>query len=453
MNTCPRWLAILPGRIQAGLERHPGLINALSNTGWLFGDRILRMGMGLVVGIWMARYLGPGQFGLFNYAIAFAALFGSIATLGLNGIVVRDLVRDPENANVTLGTTFLLRVLGGLLAFACAIAAISFARPDDIQAKLMVSVLGFVLVFKSTEVVKYWFESQVQSKYTVWLESGVFLVVSATRLALILGQASLMAFVWTSFVEGALVAAGLLGVYARRCGNPRVWRVHYQRAKALLGDSWPLILSGLAVMLYMRIDQIMLGQMLGNESVGIYSAAVQISEVWYFMPMAITASIFPSIIEAKIQSEELYYERLQKLYDLMVILALAVILPMTFLSGWVIDVLYGHDYALSATVLTIHVWAGLIVAISAVNGKWLLTEGLQLYGLFYTVIALIVNVSLNFILIPDYGVKGAAWATVSAQFIPLLAQFMLPKARRNILITIKALAIIFRAARTGIRNI
>jgi len=399
--------------------------------GWLSGDHAIRMGVGLVVGVWMARYLGPEQFGLLNYAMAFVSLFGVIASLGLNGIVVRDLVKNPESANDTLGSAFLLQIIGGLLALVLAILAINFARPDDNLAKLMVSILGFVMVFKATEVVKYWFESLVQSKYSVWVENSVFLIFAGVKISLILTKAPLMSFVWAMFAEGLLVAIGLLGICAWQGGWLLAWHGHYKRARRLLKDSWPLILSGLATMVYMRIDQIMLGQMLGDEAVGIYSAAVRISEIWYFIPMAIAASAFPAIIEARKLSEALFYQRLQKLYDLMVMLAFAVAIPMTLLSEWVVTSLFGKGYANAAPVLSISIWAGVSVAMSAVHSKWLLIEGMQKYGLVYTSTGAAVNVVLNLFLIPSYGVVGAAWATLTAQIVPIFIQVFLPKARIN----------------------
>ncbi len=432
------WLRYLPASMRARIEQSPNLQKALTNTGWLFGDKILRMGVGLLVGVWIARYLGPEQFGLMNYAMAIVALFGAVASLGLNGIVVRDLVNKPEAANETLGTAFLLQAMGGLFAFWFAVLAISFARPNDNLAKLLVAVLGFVMVFKSTDVVRYWFESQVKSKYVIWMENGIFLALAVVKVGLILMEASLMAFVWAAFVEGVLVAVGLLGVFALRGGALSAWRIRYGRAKGLLKDSWPLILSGLAVMVYMRIDQIMLGQMLGDEAVGIYSAAVRISEVWYFIPMAIAASVFPSIIEAKKQSEDLYCQRIQRLYDLMVLLALAVAIPMTFLSEWIVVFLFGNEYLQAAPILSISIWAGLSVALSAVHGKWLLTEGMQHYALLYTAIGCLVNIVLNMYLIKKYGVVGAAFATVAAQTLPYFLLLLTKKTRQHLIIIIRA---------------
>lgn len=426
------WLKYLPAILRARVEHRPNLEKALTNTGWLFGDKVLRMGVGLFVGVWVARYLGPEQFGLFNYAMAIVALFGSVASLGLNGIVVRDLVKETEAANETLGTTFLLQAIGGLFAFGLAVLAVSFARPNDNLAKLLVAVLGFVMVFKCTDVVRYWFESQVKSKYVVWLESGIFLVLAVVKVGLILMEASLMAFVWAAFAESVLVAVGLLGVFARRGGALSAWRIRYDRAKRLLKNSWPLILSGIAVMVYMRIDQIMLGQMLGDEAVGTYTAAVRISEVWYFIPSAIVASVFPSIVLAKKQSEGLYYERLQKLYDLMVLLALGVAIPMTFFSDWLVVLLFGIDYVEAGSVLALQIWSGLFVFIGLASGSWYLTENLQMMAFNRTLLGAVVNILANLLLIPAYGIVGAAIGTVLSQMAAAyLFDFLHPKTRKN----------------------
>lgn len=424
------WLKLIPSGLRARIEHRPHLLKAMSNTGWLFGDQMLRMAVGLLVGVWIARYLGPEQFGLLSYAMAFVALFGAIASLGLNGIVVRDLVKDPSGANATLGTAFALQFIGGFMAFGLAIATIGLARPDDSLSRLVVAVLGFVMVFKCTEVVKYWFESLVQSKYTVWVENGAFMAFAAVKVGLILANASLMSFVWAVFAEGLLVAAGLLGMYGWRGGRLLAWQGHYQRAKILLKDSWPLILSGLAIMVYMRIDQIMLGQMLGDEAVGIYSAAVRISEVWYFVPMAIVASVFPAIIEAKKQSESLYYERLQKLYDLMTLLALGVALSMTLMSDWLMAMLYGDNYFGAGTVLALHVWTGLFVFMGVASGRWYLSENLQKLAFARTLLGAFINVVANVLLIPKYGVQGAAIGTLLSQMAAaFLFDLLHPKTR------------------------
>jgi len=373
------------------------------------------MGVGLLVGVWFARYLGPKQFGLYSYAFSFSGLFGTIAGLGLNGIVVRDLVKEPENTNSILGTAFVLQLLAGFLAFACAVIAISIVKPDAFLTKLMVAVFGFMMVLKATDVIKYWFESQVESKYTAWIEIGAFSLFSFIRVALILAQASIMAFVWAAVVELALASISLMAMYVWRVGKLTAWRVRYQQAAAMLKNSWPLILSGMAISVYMRIDQVMLGQMLGDRSVGIYSAAVRISELWYFIPGVIVSSAFPTIIEAKKKSEALYNQRLQKLYVIMVWLALAVALPMTLASKWIVTALFGPLYAEAGGVLAIHIWTGIFVFLGIASSNWFLIENLQKLSLYRTIAGAVINIILNIFLIPSYGAIGAAMATVVAQ--------------------------------------
>jgi O-antigen/teichoic acid export membrane protein len=294
---------LTPAYIRRRIAHRPNLVKIVDNIGWLFLDRVLRIAMGLFVGIWVARYLGPEQFGLLNYATAFVAMFGSIATLGLNGIVVRDLVKDPQASPVTLGTAFILQLFGGIVAFATIVTTVIWLRPEDAMTRTVVAIIACTLIFKSSDVIKYWYESQVASRYSVIVENSVFLLIAAVKVAMIFAQAPLIAFVWAVLAETALVCLGLFTMYVIRERGLSDWTLRLDRAKSLLQDSWPLILSGIAVMIYMRVDQLMLKEMAGAEAVGIYSAALRISEAWYTVPTLVTASLFPSIIESKRHSE------------------------------------------------------------------------------------------------------------------------------------------------------
>lgn len=421
MATNPPWLRFLPLFARSRIEHRPELQQILANTGWLFGDKILRMGMGLLVGVWVARYLGPSQFGLFSYVTAFVALFGAIASLGLQGIVVRDLVRGPERAQELIGTAFVLQLIGGLFALTLSVVMMVWLRRDDPLALALVAILGTTLVMKAMDVVKYWFEARVQSKAVVVVENVAFLATTMWKVGLILMEASLLAFVWATFAEAVLVALGLTYIHQRYVGALVRWQFCAERAKYLLRESWPLILSGLAVMVYMRIDQIMLGEMLGDDAVGIYSAAVRISEVWYFVPMAIVASVFPTIIAARAESKGLYRRRVQKLYDLMLMLALIVAVAMSFMSGWVVSLLFGSKYVAAGAVLAVHIWSGIFVFLGVASGRCLILEGLQRYVFYRTMLGAVVNVVMNLLLIPTAGVTGAAIATVISYFFAVFS--------------------------------
>ena len=231
--------------------------------------------------------------------------------------------------------------------------------------------------------------------------------------------------------DSFVLAIGFLYFYLHNNLSLKKWVFDRNIAKSLLKDSWPLILSGLAIMVYMRIDQVMINAMLNDEAVGQYAAAVKLSEIWYFIPMVIASSLFPAIINAKKQSEELYYARLQKLYDLMVWLAIAIALPMTFMSNWIVNLLYGNAYNQSGSVLMIYIWAGVFVFLGVASGKWFLNENLQLLSFFRTFYGMIINIILNIFLIPKYGIKGAAFTTLISYFIAgLLFDFINNKTQK-----------------------
>ena len=406
---------IVPAFVRRRLAHRPNLLKIVDNIGWLFFDKVLRMGVGLLVMVWVARYLGPQQYGLLNFAIAFVGLFSAVSALGLQSIVVRDIVREPMCKEETLGTTAVLQLGGGVLAYGLILGAIFWIRPDDVLAQGLVAILGSMMLFKASEVVIYWFESQILSKYTVWVQNSIFLVFATVKLVLVFANAPLLAFAWATVAEAVLFALLLVALLRLHGIGLRKLKVSLARAKELLADSWPLLLSGLAITTYMKIDQIMLGQMLGDEVVGIYSAATRISEIWYFIPVMIVASVFPAILEAKKQSDALYQQRLQHLYDLMVWLSVAVAFPITFLAGPIVAVLYGDAYAESGTVLAIHIWASVFVFLGVASSQWFIVENRQILSFQRTLLGAIINVFLNYILIPQFGAVGAAYATVLAQ--------------------------------------
>lgn len=395
----------------------------------MFAEQILRMIAGLLVGIWVARYLGPEQFGVFSYAIAFASLFSSIAKLGLDGIVVRDLVREPEQRDSYLGTAFWLK-LGGAVVMLGAVALATQLTSSDRLTNLYIFIIASGAIFQSFEVVDFYFQSKVLSKFVSICKMTQLLLSSILKLYFIFTGADLIWFVLVTLVDQFTLALSLYLAYRyQKLGS---FYCHFNRAiaKQLVRDSWPLIFSGLVVMIYMRIDQIMIKEMLGEREVGLFSAAVRISEVWYFIPMIITASLFPSIVNAKKISEELYYARLQRLYTFMVWLAIAIALPMTFLSDWLVTLLYGESYREAGQVLMVHIWAGVFVFLGVASGRWLISENLQWIAFYRTFSGAIINIILNFVLIPIYGLIGAAIATVIAQTMAAFVCDILSKKTR-----------------------
>jgi O-antigen/teichoic acid export membrane protein len=213
-------------------------------------------------------------------------------------------------------------------------------------------------------------------------------------------------------------------------------------ARKLLKDSWPLILSGMVIAIYMKIDQVMIKEMMNAEAVGQYAAAVRISEAWYFIPMVIASSLFPAIVNAKKQSEELYYARLQKLYDVMIWTGIFIAFSVWYFSDFIIISLFGIAYKQSIPVLDVTIWILVLIFIASVHGKWLMTEGLQRYSLLYSVVGVISNTVANYYFVPRYGIVGAAYGTVLAQIVPYCILFRNKNTRRQFKMILEGLFLI-----------
>lgn len=410
----PAWMKFLPDFVRARIEGRHNLQKAISNTGWLFIANILRMSVGLLVGVWIARYLGPDRYGQLSYSVAFVLLFSSLANLGLDSIAVRNLVRDPSIRDNILGTVFVLKLIGGLIAFGAVLTAIHLFRPADSLTHWLVGITAAGMIFQAFDAIDYWFQSQVRSKYTVAARNAALLLISAVRIVLVVIQAPLIAFAWAGLAEIALGSLGLITAYRLKGQHLRAWRASLEFAKKLLKDSWPLVFSGIVSMIYLRIDQVMLGEMVNSSEVGIYSVAVRLAEVWYFIPMAIQASAYPSIVEAKAVSEELFYARLQKLYNIMVFVTYTVALPVTFLAGWMVEFLFGHEYSRASSMLAVLVWAGLFTSLGVARSTFLMSMNWTKVHFLTVFLGSVINVSLNFLLIPRYGGMGAVIASCAA---------------------------------------
>jgi len=408
------WAKYLPACIKTRLEGRQSLQDIISNTGWLFADKVLRMGMGLLVGVWVARYLGPEQFGLLSYTGAFVALFSAFANLGLDGIVVRNIVRNPSCRDETLGTAFVLKIIGGALTLGLTTGAILLLRPADTLTHWLVGITAAGMIFQAFDTIDFWFQSQVRSKYTVYAKNAAFLCVTLVKVVLILVKAPLVAFAWAGLAEIALGAAGMAAAYRVSGRKLKTWRASTHLARELLRDSWPLILSSVVIMIYMRIDQVMIGEMVGNTEVGVYSAAVRLAEVWYFIPMAVVSSVFPSVVEARAVGDALFYGRLQKLYNLMAFMAYIVAIPVTFIAGWVVEILFGAAYGKAGPMLALLIWAGLFTNLGVARSSFLTTMNWTRVHFITVSLGCLINVLLNLLLIPRFGGMGAVVASCIA---------------------------------------
>jgi PST family polysaccharide transporter len=422
----------------------PGLLRIAANTAWLSSDRLVRMAVNVFIGAWFARYLGPDLFGAFNYAFAFVALAAPIAGMGLDNIIVRDLVRDPQSERVLLGTGFVLKLVGNLALILLVMGAAWIVNVRDRQILLMIFIAAIANLFTAADVVDFYYQARVRAKYSVIARNAAFFAITVLKIIFLLKHASVIAFAWITVVEAGLSAVALIIVYSTTDRHIFEWRAQWGCARQLLRDAWPLMFSGLVIMIYMRIDLLMLGQMLNEEAVGKYAAAERVSELWLFVPMAICASLAPNIIKTRDINPSLYLRRIQQLFVLMVALSYAVAIGVTLLGHWIMWILYGAKYLSATSILLIHIWTGVFVSLGVARQPWLLAEGLLMFSMISTSVGALVNVLLNLLLIPRYGGAGAAVATLVAQFTAVTLMMLASKATRKLLpMQLRALALNF----------
>lgn len=396
------------------------LKKVVNNIVWLFFDKIVRMGGGLLIGVLVARYLAPERYGALNYAIAFSSLFGAIATLGIDRIAVREIIKRPLEHSEIMGTLFIMRLLIGFLILLTSVISAYFINDKNFLKAVLVGVCSSVYIIQSVLVIDFYYQAEVKSKYTVITQNIAFLISGVIKVILIYLKASLIWFASVIVVEAFLASILLVISYQIRIESIKKWKFKPYLVGSFLKDSWPYIISNLTAIIYMRIDQIMIGNMLSEAQLGLYSVAVKISEVWFFIPMSIVASLFPAIIKSKSLGREIFLLRMQKLCDLLTYFGIVVAIVIGFISEFVIVKLFGAEYSAASGVLKLHVWTGAVICFGAIGSAWITTENLQKITFVKSILGALSNVVLNLIWIPVYGIKGAALATVIAQLVTTL---------------------------------
>lgn len=407
----PRWL---PARLRAAAEARPLVARLLENASWLVGERVAVLALAFFFNAWFVRALGPAEYGRYSWAVSFASLFGALATLGMDSLVVRDLTREPGRSGEILGTAQAMRVAAGAVAWAAASVA-AFAFREDAPSRSLVAIVGASSVFLGAGVFELWFQSRLATRGTAIGRVVVAVAVQVTRGGLILAAAPTWAFGLLYTASNALTAATAWALFLRLRGPEGRLTVSAARTRALARDTVPLALAGLAIVIYFKVDQVLLVSLVGDHENGLYAPAAMLSEVFYFLPLAIGGSAFPLIVRARDElAPEAFRLRLQQFYDAMAALGYAVAIPMALLAGPIVLLLFGPAYADTAGILRVHVASFLFTTLGIARGRFLIADGRTWFAFASTALGALANVGLNLLLIPRHGALGAAWATVAA---------------------------------------
>jgi O-antigen/teichoic acid export membrane protein len=397
--------------IVTDFRSRPAFHAIAANSAWLFIDRFARMGLALFIGVWVARYLGPKRYGELSLVFAYLALFQSIVSLGLDGIVVRDLAVNPSKTGEILGSTFALRVTAGAFTLVVAVTCLAISFGLGSQEVLLCACAGGLLLFQAFDTIDLWFQSRSQSKRTIIPKFTGYAFIMAIKVALIFSAAPLYLFATVQTVEVLIGAAGL-------CLSLRIYppssplKFCFARARKLICESYPYILSALSITVYMRIDQMMIAHFLGYEASGIYAAAIPLSTVWYAIPTTLYVTLAPFIARKKQQSEQAYYDALLLIFRIFGAIALSVSVSTALIAPVLINILYGQKYQGASQILAIHVFGNLFVFQGMAQQLWLINERAARLTLWRTLSGGLVSVISNIVLLPLIGLPGAAISAV-----------------------------------------
>lgn len=412
----------------AGWRQRTYLRKVVANSSWLIAYQVIRLGLSMLVGVWLARYLGPESLGTLQYAITFVLLFSPFIIFGLRPILMRSYVLHEDKANIFIGSAFFITSNAFLLVFLVLILPLNFwLHYGDIKFELIL-IISILLFFDFAKVLECWFDSQVASKFIVIARFCSLLISSVARISLIISEASLFTFAWVVTLESVLFSVILLIIYTRKVTSPIHWRVKLDTVNEFLKTGWPLLLSSFSATIYLKIDKVMLSQLASDTATGLYSAATMLSESYYFIGNALINSVSAGLISLYQDSQKKYHTRFSQILTVYVIIVLCTAVPVTFFSYEIIRLIFGEQFIEAAPVLAIHIWAGLFVFFALIEKNWLVNAGLIKMIMYRTMLGAVLNIILNFILIPSYGATGAAIATlVSYSFICFFGNLLTPR--------------------------
>jgi O-antigen/teichoic acid export membrane protein len=417
--------------------QHAGFQKYLRNTGWMFSMKILSTAVSFLATLYIARNLGPTNFGQLSYATSFIGIFSFMASLGIDSVLYRELIKYPDRKKEFLGSAFTIKIVAGFIAAILVSVSAMLWATDDVS-KILIVILSGTFIFMPFQLIGYEFQARAKSKYPSVIAFLATLILNILKVIVIFSGKGVIYLALILLLEPVLYAVFYWLVYEKRVGEKiSQWIFDKKIAITLLKDSWPLIFSSAFALIYSEIDQILIKYMIDAKAVGIYDAAVRVAEGWYFVPNIIMASLFPAIINAKITSKEMYHKRLKKLSLFLIATALIIAIPTTIFASFIIYIFYGNAFMGGVIILQIYIWSLIGTFLGSLVINYIIAENNRKMSLYVNIIPMLVNVILDIIWIPKYGIMGPAFATLIAYSLSPVILLFFSKTRRELVEVIK----------------
>lgn len=383
------------------------------NAGWLIGGKIAQMLLSFAVGVLTARYLGPSNYGIINYAAAYVAFFTSMCTLGINAVIIRDFVEHPQEQGTAIGTSIVLRTVSSFLSIILIFCVVSIVDQDEPTTIIVALLCSVSLLFQVMDTFNYWFQSRYESKVTSIATFVAYAATSLYRIILLILQKDVMWFAFATSVD--YICLGLILWLSYRKHNGPKLRYSWSKGKYLLSRSYHYILSGMMAAIYGQTDRFMLKQMLDESSVGFYSLASSLSNMWVFVLQAIIDSMYPTIINLYGIDQKQFEKKNRQLYAIVIYVSIAAAACFVIFAPLIIRLLYGDAYLPAIGPLRIITWYTIFAFLGVARNAWIVCENQQKYLKYMYLSAAFINIGLNYFMIPLWGASGAALASLVTQ--------------------------------------
>lgn len=409
-------------------------INVIKNASWVIISKIFQAILQLLILMLVARYLGPADFGIISYAISLVVFVTPLAFLGLNNTLVHEIISNSENEGSVLGTSIILSVISSFFCGVLVFLFVLYSNSGEIKVLIVCALYSLVLIFQALELFKYWFQARLLSKYTSIISLLAYIIVAAYNAWLIVMEKNIYWFSVSNVLVFMMISISLLVFYFRLGGERLSFSIKVARGLWLKAKHF--ILPSVMVAIYAQSDRVMIQQIIGDEGVGLYSAALSAASMASFLFVAIIDSFRPLIFNYYEKSKLKFEYYLKKIYSIVIYLSLCQAVLISFFSESIINILFGEAFLSADDTLVIICWYIMFSFLGSVRNIWILSNGLEKYLFMINLIGALFNVILNFILIPLYGIEGAAIASLITQIITnfIITYFVPPMRGSNLLI-------------------
>lgn len=406
------------------------------NASWLIGCKIAQSVFNLIITMLTARFLGPSNYGLISYAASIVAFVVPIMQLGLNNILVMEVVNAPEKEGLTMGSAITMSFFSALLSICGVVAFASIANPGETETVIVCALYSLMLISQALEMIQYWFQAKYLSKFTALTTLASSLTVSIYKIFLLATAKSIFWFAVSYAIDYFIISVVLIIIYKKKGGQPL--RFSFKHCFHLFSRGKYYIVSSLMVTVFAQMGTVILKHMMGDTVTGYYSAAVTCAGLSAFVFGAIIDSFRPSVFESQSKSSAEFEQRMVDLYSIIIFLSLLQNIVISAFAPLVTNILYGSDYAPAADALRLLIWYTTFSYIGSVRNIWILAEGKQKYLWVINLCGAVANILMNFIFIPKMGIMGAALTALLTQiFTNVVIGFIIKPIRRNNLLMLR----------------